>query len=68
MKVPQKQPKRKRLWFNDGSWIRLRPQFKDHVWSYDFVAARTEDGRPLRILTLIDEYTRECLTLKVARR
>ena len=46
----------------------MRPQFKDHVWSYDFVAARTEDGRPLRSLTLIDEYTRECLTLKVARR
>ena len=68
LKVPQKQPKRKRLWFNDGSCIRLRPQFKDHVWSYDFVVARTEDGRPLRILTLIDEYTRECLTLKVARR
>ena len=54
LKVPQKQPKRKRLWFNDGSCIRLRPQFKDHVWSYDFVATRTEDGRPLRILTLID--------------
>ena len=68
LKVPPKQSKRKRLWFNDGSCIRLRPQFKDHVWSYDFVAARTEDGRPLRILTLIDEYTRECLTLKVARR
>jgi transposase InsO family protein len=68
LKVPQKQSKRKRLWLNDGSCIRLRPQFKDHVWSYDFVAARTEDGRPLRILTLIDEYTRECLTLKVARR
>ena len=68
LKVPQKQPKRKRLWFNDGSCIRLRPQFKDHVWSYDFVATRTEDGRPLRILTLIDEYTRECLALKVARR
>lgn len=68
LKVPQKQPKRKRLWFNDGSCIRLRPQFKDHVWSYDFVATRTEDGRPLRILTLLDEYTRECLALKVARR
>ena len=68
LKVPQKQPKRKRLWFNDGSCIRLRPQFKDHVWSYDFVATRTEDGRPLRILTLIDECTRECLALKVARR
>ena len=47
LKIPQKQPKRKRLWFNDGSCIRLRPQFKDHVWSYDFVATRTEDGRPL---------------------
>ena len=68
LKVPQKQPKRKRLWFNDGSCIRLRPQFKDHVWSYDFVATRTEDGRPLRILTLIDEYTRECPALKVARK
>ena len=41
LKVPQKQPKRKRLWFNDESCIRLRPQFKDHVWSYDFVATRT---------------------------
>ncbi len=68
LKVPQKQPKRKRLWLNDGSCIRLRPLFKDHVWSYDFVATRTEDGRALRILTLIDEYTRECLALKVARR
>ena len=68
LKVPQKQPKRKRLWFNDGSCMRLRPQLKDHVWSYDFVATKTEDGRPLRILTLIDEYTREYLTLKVARR
>ena len=68
LKVPQKQPKRKRLWLNDGSCIRLRPLFKDHVWSYDFVATRTEDGRTLRILTLIDEYTRECLALKVARR
>ena len=68
LKVPQKQPKRKRLWLNDGSCIRQKPQFKDHVWSYDFVATRTEDGRTLRILTLIDEYTRECLALKVARR
>jgi len=68
LKVPQKQPKRKRLWFNDGSCVRLRPQFRYHVWSYDFVATRTEEGRPLRILTLIDEYTRECLVLKVARR
>ena len=49
LKVPQKQPKRKRLWFNDGPCICLRPQFKDHLWSYDSVAARTEDGQPLRI-------------------
>jgi len=68
LKVPPKQPKRKRLWSNDGSCVRLRPQFKDHVWSYDFVATRTEDGRALRILTLIDEYTKECLALKVARK
>ena len=68
LKVPPKQPKRKRLWLNDGSCVRLRPQFKDHMWSYDFVATRTEDGRALRILTLIDEYTRECLALKVARK
>ena len=68
LKVPQKQPKRKRLWLNDGSCIRLRPLFKDHVWSYDFVATRTEEGLSLRILTLIDEYTKECLILKAARR
>ena len=68
LKVPAKQPKRGRLWFNDGSCIRLRPLFKDHVWSYDFVADRTHDGRPLRILTLIDEYSRECLTLEVRRK
>ena len=68
MKVPQKQPKRKRLWLNDGSCVRLRPQFKDHVWSYDFVATRTEDGRPIRMLTVIDEFSRECLAIKVARR
>jgi len=67
LKVPAKQPKRSRLWLNDGSCIRLRPAYKDHVWSYDFVADRTKDGRPLKMLTLIDEYTRECLAIKVAR-
>jgi len=59
--VPEKQPKRSRLWLNDGSCIRLRPQRKDHVWSYDFVHERTRNGRPLKILTVIDEYTREWL-------
>ena len=68
LKVPQKQPKRKRLWLNDGSCVRLRPERKDHVWSYDIVVARTSDGRPLRMLTLLDEYTRECLAIVVSRR
>jgi len=67
LKVPQKQPKRSRLWLNDGSCIRLRPEHKDHVWSYDFVVARTADGRALRILTILDEYTRECLSILVQR-
>ena len=67
LKVPQKQPKRSRLWLNDSSCIRLRPEHKDHVWSYNFVAARTADGRPLRILTILDEYTRECLNIAVQR-
>jgi len=68
LKVPKKQPKRGRLWFNDGSCVRLRPERKDHVWAYDFVQAQTHDGRPFRMLTLVDEYTRECLAIDVARR
>jgi transposase InsO family protein len=68
LKIPQKQPKRGRLWLNDGSCIRLRPEHKDHVWSYDFMIARTSDGRPFRILTILDEYTRECLAISVERR
>ena len=68
LKVPKKQPKRGRLWLNDGSCIRLRPQHKDHVWSYDFVVARTVDERAFRILTILDEYTRECLAILVDRR
>ena len=67
LKVPQKQPKRRRLWLNDGSCIRLRPKHKDHVWSYDFVMARTSDGRAFRILTILDEYPRECLAMRVDR-
>ena len=68
LKVPCKQPKRGRLWLNDSSCVRLRAQSRDHVWSYDFVQDRTTDGRPIRILTLIDEYTRECLSLLVDRK
>jgi len=67
LKVPAKQPKRGRLWLNDGSCVRLRPERKDHVWAYDFVAARTHDGRVVRLLTVVDEFTRECLAIDVAR-
>jgi putative transposase len=67
LKVPKRQPKRRRLWLNDGSCVRLRPQHKDHVWSYDFVAERTADGRAVRLLNIIDEYTRECLSIRVQR-
>jgi len=68
LKVPQKQPKRGRLWLNGGSCIRLRPAHKNHVWTYDFVHERTRDGRALRMLTVLDEYTRECLAIEVQRR
>lgn len=67
LKVPRKQRKRGRLWLNDGSCVRLRPKHKDHVWSYDFVQGRTHDGRSFRVLTVIDEYTRECLAIDVTR-
>lgn len=67
LKVPHRQPARRRLWLNDGSCVRLRPAHPNHVWSYDFVKARTTDGRAFRLLTVIDEYTRECLAIDVAR-
>ena len=68
LKVPQKQRPRGRLWLNDGSCVRLRPERRNHVWSYDFVEAQTHDGRKVRLMTLIDEFTRECLAIRVARR
>ncbi len=68
LQVPQKQPKRARLWLATGSCVRKRPERPNHVWSYDFVADRTHDGRPFRILNIPDEYTRECLASVVARR
>jgi putative transposase len=68
LKVPAKQHPRARLWLNDGSCIRLRPERPNHVWSHDFVSGMTHDGRTLRMLTMIDEYTRECLAIRVARR
>lgn len=68
LKVPRKQPKRGRLWLNDGSCIRLRPERPNHVWAYDFVSAATHDGKPLRLLVVVDEFTRECLAIEVARK
>ena len=68
LKVPQKQPKWGRLWLNDGSRLRLIPAYRDHVWSYDFVHNRTDDGRAFRTLNIIDEYTRECLAIRVKRK
>ena len=68
LKVPSKQPRRGRLWLNDGSCVRLRPTSRNHVWSYDFVMDRTHDGKAFRILTVLDEYTRESLAIHVKRK
>lgn len=68
LKVPAKQPKRRRLWLNDGSCIRLRPEHRNHVWSYDFVEDRTHDGRKYRMLNVIDEFTHECLAIRIDRK
>ena len=67
LKVPARQPRRGRLWLNDGSTIRLRPERRNHVWAYDFVHIRTRDGRPVRLLAVINEYTRECLAIRAGR-
>jgi putative transposase len=68
LKVPPKQPKRGRLWLTDGSCIRLRPEYPNHVWSYDFVEDRTHDGRKFRLLNVIDEFSHECLAIRVGRK
>lgn|SRR6185437_6341480 len=68
LKVPERQKPRGRLWLNLGSCVRLRPERRNHVWSYDFVSARTHDGRAARMLNLIDEHTRECLMIRCERR
>ena len=68
LKVPARQPKRGRLWLGDGSCIRLRPERRDHVWAYDFVEERTHDGRKFRTLNVVDEFTHECLAIRVARK
>ena len=68
LKVPGNQSKKGRLWLNDGSCVRLRPERPNHVWSYDFVEDRTHNGRKFRVLNVIDEFTRECLAIRVDRR
>jgi len=65
--VPKKQSKRARLWLNDGSCVRLRPRHRHHVWSYDFVTDRLENRGQIRMLVVIDEFTRECLAIEVSR-
>jgi len=68
LRVPKRQPKRGRLWLADGSCVRLRPEHRHHVWSWDFVMDRTDDGRPLKLMVVLDEWSRECLAIRVARR
>ena len=68
LKVPAKQPKRKRLWLNENSCIRLRAERPNHVWSYDFMEDRTHEGRKYRLLNVVDEFTRECLAIRIDRR
>ncbi|NNK15564.1 MAG: transposase family protein, partial [Sulfitobacter sp.] len=68
LKVPSKQPKKSRLWLNEGSCIRLRPEYRNHVWSYDFVHCRTNDVKAFRTLNILDEYSRERLAIRVNRK
>ena len=68
LKVPARQPKKGRLWLSDGSCVRLRPAYQNHVWSYDFVHCRTDDGRAFRALNILDEFSRECLAIRVKRK
>lgn len=68
LKAPHKQSKRGRLWLNDSSCIRLRPEYPNNVWSYDFVEDRTHNGRRIRMLNVIDEFTRECIAIRVERK
>ena len=68
LKVPARQPKKGRLWLNDGSCVRLRPGYRNHVWSYDFVHCRTDDGRAFRTLNILDEHSKESLAIKTERK
>ena len=65
LKVPKRQEKRARLYFNEGSCIRLKPLYPNHVWSYDFVSDRRRNGKKIKMLTIIEEFSRKCLAIKV---
>ena len=66
-RVPRRQHKKRRLGNSEGGILRLRPEYPNHVWAWDFIHDRDEGNRPLKWLTLVDEYTRECLALEVER-
>ena len=68
LKVAKRHKKRRRLWLNGGSCVRLRPKYRDHVWSYDIIEDKTHNGKKFRILNIMDEYTRECLLSFASRR
>ena len=67
LKVPRTQRKKRRLGHSGNSCARRQPRGKDDVWAWDFIHDRTEDGRPLKWLSVVDAYTRECLVLQVQR-
>jgi putative transposase len=67
LKVPRRKKKRRRLGHSGNGCMRYRALGKDHVWAWDFIHDRTQEGRPLKWLSVVDEYTRECVALEVAR-
>jgi transposase InsO family protein len=67
LKVPQVQRKRRRLGSSENGCTRLRAERPNHVWSYDFVMDQTAEGKRLKMLPVVDEFTRECLTIEVER-
>ena len=68
LQLPARHKRCKRLYHHDASIIRLRPHFPNHVWSIDFVHDKPSNGRPYKMLTVLDEYTREALAITVANK
>ena len=67
LRVPQRQRKRRQLGHSDNGIVRHRPEYENHVWTYDFIADQTEDGRRLKLLVVMDEFTRQVLTIRCSR-